>query len=179
MTEISTVDRKSAKKPARKPHDDAGRVLVSGYKLAAHLGMVRQNVDALTSHGVLTRRSDGRFDQDASRLAYIKHLREQHRHTPRSEAAAEHAKAKTALLQIRIEEQQRTLVRRDLHEAKIDNMAGFVLTKLGGWPARVAGQDLVVRRRAEAVLRELRTKIAEAATKLADECGEPSADADA
>ncbi len=64
-------------------------------------------------------------------------------------------------------------MRRDAHEAMIDRMAGLVLTKLGGWPARIAGSDLVVRRRAEAVLRELRTEIVEACTKLADEQGEP------
>ena len=58
-------------------------------------------------------------------------------------------------------------------------MAGLVLTKLGGWPARVAGTDLVVRRRAEAVLRELRSGIAEVASKLADQRGEPPLDDDA
>ena len=59
-------------------------------------------------------------------------------------------------------------MRRDVHEAMIDAMAG-----LSGWPARIAGADLALRRRAEAVLRELRTEIAEACTKLADEQGEP------
>ena len=64
-------------------------------------------------------------------------------------------------------------MRRDEHEAMIDQMAGLVLTKLGGWPARIAGADLGLRRRAEAMLRELRSEIAEACTKLADEQGEP------
>ena len=56
-------------------------------------------------------------------------------------------------------------MRRDVHEAMIDAMAGLMLTKLSGWPARIAGADLALRRRAEAVLRELRTEIAEACTK--------------
>ena len=94
----------------------------------------------------------------------------------RTEADAAHAKAKTELLQIRIMGKQRTLVRRDAHEAMIDQMAGLVLTKLGGWPARIAGQDLGLRRRAEAMLRELRTEIAEACTKMADEANEPPLD---
>jgi hypothetical protein len=55
----------------------------------------------------------------------------------------------------------------------IDRMAGLVLTKLGGWPARIADADLGLRRRAEAVLRELRTEIAEAATKLTNDADEP------
>jgi len=52
-------------------------------------------------------------------------------------------------------------------------MAGLVLTKLGGWPARIAGADLGLRRRAEAVLHELRTEIANACLEMADKCGEP------
>ena len=126
----------------------------------------------LTAEGVIEKRGDG-CDQDAIRLRYIAHLRSEHRRSPRTAADAKHAEARTELLQIRIDEKKRTLVRRDAHEAMIDQMAGLVLTKLGGWPARVAGTDLVVRRRAEAVLRELRTEIAEAASKLADQHGWP------
>jgi hypothetical protein len=44
------------------------------------------------------------------------------------------------------------------------------------WPARIAGHDLGVRRRAEAVLRELRVEISEACTRLADEQGQPPLD---
>jgi hypothetical protein len=62
------------------------------------------------------------------------------------------------------------------HDAMIDQMAGVVLTHLGGWPARIGGADLVLRRRADALLRELRTEIANAATTLADEAGEPPLD---
>ena len=80
------------------------------------------------------------------------------------------------MLQIRIEEKKRDLVRRDAHEAMIDQMAGLVLTKLGGWPARIAGADLGLRRRAEAVLHELRIEIAEACQQMADKCGEPPLD---
>ena len=68
------------------------------------------------------------------------------------EADADHVEVKTEMLQLRLMEKKRELVRRDAHEAMIDQMAGLVLTKLGGWPARVAGADLGVRRRAEAVL---------------------------
>ena len=125
---------------------------------------------------MIERRSDGKFDQDACRLKYLTHLRPERARSPRAAADTKHAEAKTALLQIRIEEKQRRLVRRDAQEAMIDQMAGLVLTKLGGWPARVAGTDLVVRRRAEAVLRELRTEIAEACIKLADEQDEPPLD---
>ena len=71
---------------------------------------------------------------------------------------------------------RRELVSRKAHETMIDQMAGLMLTKLGGRPARIAGADLGLRWRAETVLRELRIEIAEACTKLADEQGEPPLD---
>jgi hypothetical protein len=58
----------------------------------------------------------------------------------------------------------------------IDQMAGLVLTKLGGWPARIAGADLGLRRKAEALVFEMLKEMAEAAIKLADEQGEPPLD---
>ena len=100
-------------------------------------------------------------------------------HADINDRAALHALAKAALLRIKIAEKQCELVPRDVYDSMIDEMAGLVLTKLSGWPARVAGTDLVVRRRAEAVLCELRTEIAEAATNLADQAGEPASDDDA
>jgi hypothetical protein len=143
--------------------------------MAQHLDCGRAHIGKLEADGVVQRQGDG-FPLDQSRVAYLRYLRRERHQSPRTEADAAHAKAKTALLQIRIEEKQLTLVRREAHEAMIDQMAGLVLTKLGGWPARIAGTDLVVRRKAEAVLRELRTEIAESCTKLADEANEPPLD---
>ena len=148
-------------------------VPVSSAAMAEHLACAPSYVRKLVDAGVIERRADGKFDLDASRLRYIAHLRSERRQSPRSAADTEHAAAKTTLLQIRIEEQRRILVRRDEHEAMLDQVAGLVLTKLSGWPARIAGHDLTVRRKAEAVLRELRVEIAEACTAKADQNGEP------
>jgi hypothetical protein len=52
--------------------------------------------------------------------------------SPRAAADAEHALARAALLRIRIEEKQRTLVRRSDVDALIDQIAGTVLTHLSG-----------------------------------------------
>jgi hypothetical protein len=59
-------------------------------------------------------------------------LRRERRQSPRSEADADHVKVKTEMLQLRLMERRKELVRRDAHEAMIDEMAGLVLTKLGG-----------------------------------------------
>jgi hypothetical protein len=148
-------------------------VLVSGYKLATHFGVVRQHIDQLTAQGVIERRSDGLFDQDVSRLKYLTHLRAEHKRSPRTEADAEHTAAKAALLRIRIEEKRRELVRREDVNELLDCIAGLVLTKLGGLPARVGGADLVARRKAEGVVLEIRREIAAACNAMADERGEP------
>jgi hypothetical protein len=174
ITEVVTQDR--ATKPKRDKVRMVADDVVTPNSLATHLGCTRQNIAWLTAQAIIEQRADGNYDQTASRLRYIKHLRDEHRRSPRTQADADHVKVKTALLQIRIEEKQRTLVRRDAHEAMIDQMAGLVLTKLGGWPARIAGTDLGLRRRAEVLLRELRVEIAEACTKRADEQGEPPLD---
>ena len=152
-----------------------GAAVAIAYPAATQQDCSRTYIGKLEAEGVIQRQGDG-FSLDQSRVAYLRYLRRERQQSPRTEADAAHAKAKTELLQIRIEEKKRTLVSREAHEALIDQMAGFVLTKLGGWPARIAGADLGLRRRAEAVLRELRTEIVEACTKLADERGEPPLD---
>jgi hypothetical protein len=125
-------------------------VLVSGYKLATHFGVVRQHIDQLAQQGVIERRADGKFDQDAARLKYLNHLRAEHKRSPRSAADVEHTLAKAELLRIQVQEKRHTLVKRDADEAMIDQMAGLVLTKLSDWPARIAGADLGLRRRSRA-----------------------------
>ncbi len=95
MTDAATQDG-AAPKRVRKTRDDA----VSGYKLAVHLGVSRQFVNALAAQGVLTRRPDGLFNETASRLAYLKHLRKPR--SSRSEADVEHVWAKAEMLQIKI-----------------------------------------------------------------------------
>jgi hypothetical protein len=166
MAETVTVDGPTVAKRA---------ATVSASALALHLVCSRTYIGKLEADGMIQRQGVG-FPLDQCRVAYLRSLRRERRHSPRAEADTEHALAKAALLRIRIEEKQRTLVRRDAHEAMINDMVGLVLTKLGGWPARIAGTDLGLRRRAEAVLHELRVEISEAATQLADEAEEPLED---
>jgi hypothetical protein len=54
-------------------------------------------VARLTAEAVIEQRSDGHYDQTASRLRYIKHLRAEHRRSPRVEADADHVKVKTEM----------------------------------------------------------------------------------
>ena len=148
---------------------------VSASALAEHLDCSRTYIGKLEAEGMIQRQGDG-FPLDLSRTAYLRYLRRERQQSPRSEADADHVKVKTEMLQLRLMQVRRELVSREAHETIIDDMAGLVLTKLSGWDARIAGADLGLRRRAEAMLRELRTDIAEASTKLADEQDEPPLD---
>ena len=171
MAETATNDRPPVAKPASRRRF-AKPTTVSASVLAPHLDCSRTYIGKLEAEGVIQRQGDG-FPLDQSRVAYLRFLRRERQQSPRTEADAAHVAVKTEMLQLRLMQARRELVSREAHEAMIDQMAGLVLTKLGGWPARIAGADLGLRRRAEAVLRELRTEIAEACTKLADEQGEP------
>ena len=99
-------------------------------------------------------------------------MRRERRKSPRSEADAEHAKAKAALLRLRIAEKQRELVPRADFDAVIDGIAGVVLMHLSGMAARCSN-DLMVRRKIDAVVYQVRKEMAKVALEMADKYGEP------
>jgi hypothetical protein len=176
MTELVTQDR------APKPKRDKARMVaddvVTANSLATHLGMTRQNVARLTAEAVIEQRSDGCYDQTASRLKYIKHLRSEHQRSPRTQADADHVKVKTEMLQLRLMEKKRELVRRVDVDELIDGIAGVTLTALSSLPARCAPRgDLAIRRSIERVVFEVRAEIANVCQGMADEHGEPPLDA--
>ena len=71
MTEVVTRNVRPKRDKVRMVTDD----IVTANSLATHLGMTRQNVARLTAEAVIEQRGDGCYDQTASRLRYIKHLR--------------------------------------------------------------------------------------------------------
>jgi hypothetical protein len=147
---------------------------VGAATLAAHLDCARAYVRKLEAEGVLHRAPDGSgYPLDANRIAYLRYLRRERQHSPRSAADAEHTVAKAELLRIRIAEKQRELMPVADHNALVDAMAGTVLTAMAGMAARIGGHDLQLRRRIDQVVYETRVAIAHAANRMADERGEP------
>src|SRR4029453_5098600 len=131
----------------------------------------RTHIGKLEAEGVIQRQGDG-FPLDQSRIAYLRFLRRERPQSPRSKADAEHVKAKTEMLQLRLMEKRRELVRRDDVDALLGGIAGVVLTHLSGMSARCS-RDLVVRRNIDAVVLQIRREISEACSKKADEWSEP------
>ena len=146
---------------------------VSASALAVHLDCSRQYIGKLEAEGVIQRQGGG-FPLDQSRIAYLRYLRRERRQSARTEADAAHAKAKTELLQIRIMEKRRELVRQNDVDELIDQIAGVTLTALSSLPARCAPRgDLATRRAIERVVFEVRTEIAKVCEEMADKAGEP------
>lgn len=57
--------------------------------------------------------------------------------------------------------------------AEMERLVGMFLSGLSGFAARCGGRDLAVRRAIDQAVFDLRLEISEAASKLADEAGEP------
>jgi len=174
MTDVSS-DGSSVAKPIsrRRPRKPA---TVSASALALHLDCSRTYIGKLEAEGVIQRQGDG-YPLDQSRVAYLRYLRRERQQSPRTEADAAHLAAKTEMLQLRLMEKRRELVRRDDADALIDQIAGTVLTHLSSLPARCAPRgDLAIRRSIEQVVFEVRTEIANACLQMADKSSEPPLD---
>jgi hypothetical protein len=101
---------------------------VSAGALAAHLGCVRSYLDKLLTMGVITRLPDGRFDQAACRMAYLKHLREARKLLPRGAADVALEEAKAELVQLRVAVRPRSFPLRSTKLAS--RPAGVILSAL-------------------------------------------------
>lgn len=172
MTAVTVLT--THEEPKRRSNGAARPVLVSARALAAHLCCVPSYVNKLVDQGVLTRRDDGRFDQDACRSKYIAHLREARKVSPRGAADTAFTAAKAELIQIRIMEKRRELVKQTEVDALIDGLFGVLLPALSSLPAQCAGRDLVMRRKIDAAVFTLRADLAAFAERRADEAAEPA-----
>jgi hypothetical protein len=166
MTEtVAPVAKPVSRSRSRKPAS------VSASALAQHLDCSRTYIGKLEAEGVIQRQGDG-FPLDQSRVAYLRYLRRERQQSPRSEADADHVRAKTEMLQLRLMEKRRELVRRADVDELIDQLAGITLTHLSGMAARCS-RDMQVRRNIDAVVHQVRREMAAAALAKADEWNEP------
>jgi hypothetical protein len=171
MTETVAPATKAVPRPRPRKTE-----IVSASALALHLDCSRAYIDKLEAEGVIQRQGDG-FPLDQSRVAYPRYLRRERRQSPRSEADAGHVRVKTEMLQLRLMEKKRELVRRIDVDALVDAIAGVTLTALSSMPSRCAPRgDLAIRRSIDRVVFEVRTEIARVGQEMTDKCGEPPLD---
>ena len=110
MPEPVAIDRPSVSKPVSRPRSRKPAT-VSASALALHLDCSRTYIGKLEAEGVIQRQGDG-FPLEQSRVAYLRYLRREHQRSPRTQADADHVKVKTEMLQLRLMEKKRELVRR-------------------------------------------------------------------
>jgi hypothetical protein len=118
MAETVAIARPPIAKPVSRPRSRKPAT-VSASALVLHLDCSRTYIDKLEAEGVIQREGDG-FLLNQSRVAYLRYLRRERRQSPRSEADADHIKVKTEMLQLRLMEKKRELVRRADVDALID-----------------------------------------------------------
>jgi hypothetical protein len=158
MTETGTVDRPPVAKAAVSRRRSTKPATVSASALALHLDCSRTYIGKLEADGVIQRQGSG-FPLDESRVADLRYLRRERQQSPRAEADAAHVAVKTEMLQLRLMEKRRELVRRAEVDELIDGIAGVTLTALSSLPARCAPRgDLAIQRSIERVVFEVRTK---------------------
>ena len=163
MTETTVIDRPT---PSRSTKTKASTVSVSA--LSRHLDCSQAYVRKLEAEGVLQRIGTG-FALDASRVAYLRFLRRERKQSARGEADVAFTSAKTKLMQLRIDERERVLMPTDEAMSMIDEICGVFRTELSSLAARIAGRDLVERRRIDKLCNEMLRKIADAANMRAEE----------
>jgi hypothetical protein len=146
---------------------------VSGYKLATHIGLSRAAVDQMTAQGIFTRGPEGRFNLSQSRLAYIAHLRKNRHSSAHQAAMVAYAPQRTEWLRQRVQRNAGETITLTKHCELMDVGIGTVLTELSSLSGIIGGHDLMLRRKVDAAVIQMRRRLAEAFTRLADQAGEP------
>lgn len=137
--------------------DDDGDEIVSGLALARHLDCSRGYIDKLEAAGVFKRAAGGGgYDLATARTNYIRWLRRERAQSPKGEAENKFTAAKTALVEVRMQEKLGMLLPREAVEMALDDIAGAFTTALSTMPARIGGSDLKLRRLVEREVYEVR-----------------------
>jgi hypothetical protein len=172
MAETVAINRPPVAKAAVSRRRSAKPATVSASALAQHLDCSRAYISKLEADGVIQRQGDG-FPLDQSRVAYLRFLRRERKQSPRSEADADFQRAKAELIRLRIAEKQRHLIPLGEAVGHMEELVGLFISRLSGFAARCGGRDPAARRAIDQAVYDLRLEISQAATKLADQRGEP------
>ena len=131
---------------------------VNATKLAMHFGVTVTHVRRLAKEAIIALESDGKYDQDRSRLAYITHLRSQR--NIKAEGDASYRKLKNRKLQIEIAKMNGSLI--DLEECVTltEQLVGSFRAALSGLSARITS-DIVLRGQIDAACDEMLTRLSD------------------
>lgn len=103
---------------------------------ASHLDLTRQRVTALANDGILTRKEDGTFDLDESRIAYVRFLRQAaSRRAINGDSGAKLREARAREIELRIAREAGDLVLIEDVESVIQEATTIFVSELNALPA--------------------------------------------
>jgi hypothetical protein len=135
-------------------------------QLAQHFDCSREQISRLEKQGVIERLPDGGFDLDASRVKYLRHLRER-RPTGDHRKSFEQSRAAREKLKLMRESREVCYV----HEFAefVDAVGAAHFKHYGPVASRIGGTDLALRRRAEQELRTAQQGLSDEMKRLGSE----------
>jgi len=128
---------------------------VSASELSRHLDVSREQIRRLIAQGVLQHAPDGRFNIDACRIAYIRHLR------AKPVEANKLIEARVRLAELRAQRLRESMMDVPAALAFLAEIIGPFVSGLSGVPAEFCGRDLQARRRLQAIIDRHRNEFAD------------------
>jgi hypothetical protein len=122
----------------------AKRKGASANQCGTHLDLSRVRVVQLVDEGHLPRNSDGSFDLDACRIAYIRYLRSEDRRGAKSATASRVQEARAKEIELRTAREEGRLIPLEGAQAAMTDILGTFRYELTGIPA-ASTRDLKVR----------------------------------
>lgn len=140
---------------------------VTASALAALTGRSRAWVFAMLKDQEVSKDGRGRYRIADVIPALIRHYEALMQKTSKSAASSRVTDARTREIELRIAQQERSLIPIDDAEMAMSQLAGVVNAELSGLPARL-GRDMAVRRKAEAEVHGTRQRISAALDRLSE-----------
>lgn len=142
-------------------------ILLSGREVAALAGRTDRWVRSMAQGGHFEKDGRGRYRLDSVVRGLISHYEAIIEKGSKSAASSRVTDARTREIELRIAQQERTLIPVEDAEMALSQFAGVVNAELSGLPARM-GRDMAVRRKAEAEVHGSRERISAALDRLSE-----------
>ena len=146
-------------------HKNPGEILLSAREVAAVAGRTDRWVRGMAQGGHFEKDGRGKYRLGSLIRGLIAHYEEIIERGSKSAASSRVTDARTREIELRIAQQERSLIPVEDAEMALSQFAGVVNAELSGLPARL-GRDMAVRRKAEAEIHGTRERISAALDRM-------------
>ncbi len=138
--------------------------------LATLLDLTPRRCRQLVESGIAVPAARGRVRLPETIRALLADARENREAGALTDARAQLVRAKARAAEIELAKREGELIYLTDHDGIVDFIVGRFVTALSALPARIGGKDAFLRRRIEVECDRIRSEIAVAADRAADEC---------